>query len=253
MEPHEVLASESQERMLLIVEPSKVDSVLAVAEKWGVLATALGTVTDTGRLVINWRGEPVVDVPPGSLADDGPVYARPMREPGDLILLNADRAETLPRPKTGDELRETVLRLAASPNLCDKTWVTEQYDRYVLGNTVLAQPEDSGVIRIDEESGLGIALSLDGNGRFARLDPYNGAKLALAEAYRNVAVTGATPVAVSPTAARNWASRLPAATSASTTRPAPPRSTRRRSSGSSAYWPTWRRGCRWASRPTGTC
>ncbi|GAA1808055.1 phosphoribosylformylglycinamidine synthase subunit PurL [Planosporangium flavigriseum] len=196
MEPHEVLASESQERMLLIVEPAKVDAVLAVAQKWGVWATALGTVTDSGRLVITWRGETVVDVPPGSLADDGPVYARPMREPSDLILLQADRAETLPRPKTGDELRETVLRLAASPNLCDKTWVTEQYDRYVLGNTVLAQPEDSGVIRIDEESGLGIALSLDGNGRFARLDPYNGAKLALAEAYRNVAVTGATPVAV---------------------------------------------------------
>ena len=196
MEPHEVLASESQERMLLIVEPSKVDAVLAVAAKWGVWATALGTVTDTGRLVITWKGETVVDVPPGSLADDGPVYARPMREPGDMILLQADRAETLPRPKTGDELRETVLRLAASPNLCDKTWVTEQYDRYVLGNTVLAQPEDSGVLRIDEETGLGIALSVDGNGRFARLDPYNGAKLALAEAYRNVAVTGATPVAV---------------------------------------------------------
>ncbi|MGC9669375.1 phosphoribosylformylglycinamidine synthase subunit PurL [Planosporangium sp. 12N6] len=196
MEPHEILASESQERMLLIVEPAKVDSVLAVARKWGVLATALGTVTDTGRLVITWRGETVVDVPPGSLADDGPVYERPMREPGDLILLQADRAETLPRPETGDQIRETVLRLAASPNLCDKTWITEQYDRYVLGNTVLAQPEDSGVIRIDESSGLGVALSLDGNGRFARLDPYNGAKLALAEAYRNVAVTGATPVAV---------------------------------------------------------
>jgi phosphoribosylformylglycinamidine synthase len=196
MEPHEVLASESQERMLLIVEPAKVDEVLAVAEKWGVLATALGTVTDTGRLAITWRGETVVDVPPGSLADDGPVYARPMREPGDLILLHADRAETLPRPKSGDELRETVLRLVASPNLCDKSWVTEQYDRYVLGNTVLAQPEDSGVLRIDEESGLGISLSVDGNGRFARLDPYTGAKLALAEAYRNVAVSGATPVAV---------------------------------------------------------
>jgi phosphoribosylformylglycinamidine synthase len=119
-----------------------------------------------------------------------------MREPGDLILLHADRAETLPRPKSGDELRETVLRLVASPNLCDKSWVTEQYDRYVLGNTVLAQPEDSGVLRIDEESGLGISLSVDGNGRFARLDPYTGAKLALAEAYRNVAVSGATPVAV---------------------------------------------------------
>ena len=85
---------------------------------------------------------------------------------------------------------------SASPNLCDRTWVTEQYDRYVLGNTVLAQPEDAGVLRIDEATGLGVALSVDGNGRFARLDPYTGAKLALAEAYRNVAVTGAEPVAV---------------------------------------------------------
>ena len=86
--------------------------------------------------------------------------------------------------------------MAASPNLCDKSWVTEQYDRYVLGNTVLAQPEDSGVLRIDEETGLGVALSVDGNGRYARLDPYEGARLALAEAYRNVAVTGAEPIAV---------------------------------------------------------
>src|SRR5262249_58392880 len=96
----------------------------------------------------------------------------------------------------GGERRETVLTLAASPNLCDKTWVTEQYDRYVLGNTVLAQPEDAGVLRLDEESGLGVALSVDGNGRYTRLDPYRGAQLALAEAYRNVAVTGASPIAV---------------------------------------------------------
>src|SRR4029453_13993412 len=82
------------------------------------------------------------------------------------------------------------------PTLCDKTWGTEQYDRYVLGNTVLAQPEDAGVLRIDERTGLGVALSVDGNGRFARLDPYEGARLALAEAYRNVAVTGAEPAAV---------------------------------------------------------
>jgi phosphoribosylformylglycinamidine synthase len=170
--------------------------VLAVAERWGVTATEIGKVTDTGRLVIDWRGETVVDVPPASLCDDGPVYARPMREPSDLPLMRADRAETLPRPSTGDDLRATLLKLAASPNLCDKSWVTEQYDRYVLGNTVLAQPEDSGVLRIDEESGLGVAISTDGNGRYSRLDPYAGAQLALAEAYRNVAATGATPVAV---------------------------------------------------------
>ncbi|GAB3151155.1 phosphoribosylformylglycinamidine synthase subunit PurL [Micromonospora sonneratiae] len=202
MEPHEILASESQERMLLVVEPEKLEAVLKTAEKWGVLATAIGEVTPAqadgqpGRLLVTWRGHTVVDVPPGSLVDDGPVYARPMREPADLILLQADRAETLPRPATPDALRETVLRMIASPNLCDKSWVTEQYDRYVLGNTILAQPEDSGVIRIDEETGLGVALSVDGNGRYARLDPYNGAKLALAESYRNVAVSGAKPIAV---------------------------------------------------------
>jgi phosphoribosylformylglycinamidine synthase len=196
MAPHEILASESQERMLLIVTPENLKAVLAIAEKWGVHATDIGEVTDTGRLVITWNGQTVVDVPPGSLADDGPVYARPMREPADLILLQADRAETLARPRNADEMRATLLKMVASPNLCDKSFVTEQYDRYVLGNTVLAQPEDAGVIRIDEESNLGVALSCDGNGRYARLDPYEGAKLALAEAYRNVAVTGADPVAV---------------------------------------------------------
>ena len=202
MSPTEILASESQERMLLIVAPDKLDRVLEVASKWGVWATAIGEVTPSetpgvpGRLVISWNDAVVVDVPPGSLADDGPVYARPIREPGDLILLHADRAETLPRPSTPDELRDTVLRVAGSPNLCDKGWVTEQYDRYVLGNTVLAQPEDAGMLRIDERTGLGVALSVDGNGRFARLDPYEGAQLALAEAYRNVAATGAEPAAV---------------------------------------------------------
>ncbi|MFC6018899.1 phosphoribosylformylglycinamidine synthase subunit PurL [Plantactinospora solaniradicis] len=209
MQPHEILASESQERMLLIVAPEKLDAVLKIAEKWGVPASAIGEVTgaaqpaadgstgtEPGRLLVTWQGHTVVDVPPGSLVDDGPVYARPMREPADLILLQADRAETLPRPSTPEALRETLLRMIGSPNLCDKSWVTEQYDRYVLGNTVLAQPEDAGIIRIDEQSGLGVAISVDGNGRYARLDPYNGAKLALAEAYRNVAVTGAKPVAV---------------------------------------------------------
>ncbi|WP_428962655.1 phosphoribosylformylglycinamidine synthase subunit PurL [Micromonospora fluostatini] len=202
MEPHEILASESQERMLLVVAPDKLEAVLKTAEKWGVWATAIGEVTppsadgQPGRLLVTWRDHLVVDVPPGSLVDDGPVYARPMREPADLILLQADRAETLPRPSTPEALRETVLRMIASPNLADKTWVTEQYDRYVLGNTVLAQPEDGGVIRIDERTGLGVALSVDGNGRYARLDPYHGTRLALAEAYRNVAVTGAKPIAV---------------------------------------------------------
>ncbi|GAA1662120.1 phosphoribosylformylglycinamidine synthase subunit PurL [Glycomyces endophyticus] len=197
MEPQDILASESQERMLLIVDPAKADEVLARAHRWGLLATAIGTVTDTGRLVVDFHGQTVVDVPPKSLADEGPVYHRPLAEPNDLGLIAVDRAETLPRPATDEEIRQTVLDMAASPNLCDKSWITEQYDSSVFGNTVLGTPHDAGVVRLDERTGVGIAISLDGNGRFARLDPYLGAQLSLAEAYRNVAVTGATPIAVS--------------------------------------------------------
>ncbi|MEX5706821.1 phosphoribosylformylglycinamidine synthase subunit PurL [Parafrankia sp. FMc6] len=195
MAAHEVLASESQERMLAIVIPDALPEVLALAERWGVIATNIGTVTDSGRLVVRWHGEVVVDVPPGSLADDGPVYERPMRRPVDLDLLRADTPSALERPRTGDALRATLLRMIASPNLCSRAWVTEQYDRYVQANTVLAQPEDAGVLRLSA-SGLGIALATDGNGRYARLDPFAGAQLALAEACRNVTAAGAEPIAV---------------------------------------------------------
>ena len=197
MDPWEVLVSESQERMLAIVAPGDVDEVLAVCQRWGVIATVVGEVADHGRLRVTWHGETVVDAPPASLADEGPVYERPLHRPHYLDDLQADSAARLARPATPDELRATVLQLVASPNLCSRAWVTDQYDRYVLGNTVLAMPEDAGVVRLDEETGLGIALSLDGNGRFAKLDPFEGGRLALFEAARNVAVSGATPVAVS--------------------------------------------------------
>ncbi|MDQ6873989.1 MAG: phosphoribosylformylglycinamidine synthase subunit PurL [Actinomycetota bacterium] len=196
MEPPEILASESQERMLAVVTPSDVDAALGIASKWGVDATVIGEVTDSGRLVVDWYGETVVDVPPPSLADEGPVYERPTCRPADLDLLQATDPATLTRPSTGDELRATLLRMVASPNLCGKAWVTEQYDCYVQGNTVLAAPADAGVLRLDAETRRGIALSTDGNGRYTRLDPYAGAQLALAEAYRNVATAGATPIAV---------------------------------------------------------
>ena len=191
MEPHEILASESQERMLAIVTPANLPAVLAIAEKWGVLATAIGEVTDGDRLVVTWHDEVVVDVPPGSLADDGPVYERPLSRPADLDGL---QSAALPDYPTSG-LDELLLRMVASPNLCSRRWVVEQYDRIVLGDTVLAWPEDAGVVRLSE-SGLGVALSTDGNGRYTRLDPYAGAQLALAEAYRNVAATGAVPIAV---------------------------------------------------------
>jgi len=195
MAPLEVLTSESQERMLAIVTPAAAEEVLSVCRRWGALATVIGEVTGTGRLEIGWYGEVVADLPPASLADDGPVYRRPMARPADQDALAADSPDRLPRPATGAELRALLLRLVASPNLCSKRWVTEQYDSYVQGNTVLAQPEDAGVLRLSETTGLGVALATDGNGRYARLDPYAGAQLALAEAYRNVAAVGAVPIA----------------------------------------------------------
>ncbi len=195
--PEEILMSESQERMMAVVEPANIDAFLAICAKWEVDAAIIGEVTDTGRLVIDWHGETVVDVPPRTVAHDGPVYERPYARPEWQDTLQADAAEALPRPASGEDLRETLLRLVASPNLCDKSWITDQYDRYVRGNTVLAQPADSGMIRVDEETNLGVSVATDCNGRFAKLDPYAGAQLALAEAYRNVATGGATPLAVS--------------------------------------------------------
>ncbi|WP_375433131.1 phosphoribosylformylglycinamidine synthase subunit PurL [uncultured Friedmanniella sp.] len=195
--PEEILMSESQERMMAVVEPADVDRFLEICAKWDVQATVVGEVTEDDRLVIEWHGETIVDVDPRTVAHQGPVYERPYARPDSQDQLQADGVAGLARPTTGDELAATLLQLVASANLCDLSWITNQYDRYVRGNSVLAQPEDAGMLRIDEETGLGVALATDGNGRFALLDPYAGAQLALAEAYRNVAVTGAQPVAVS--------------------------------------------------------
>jgi phosphoribosylformylglycinamidine synthase subunit PurL len=196
LSPEEILMSESQERMCAVVTPEKVDDFLAVCAKWDVPATVIGEVTDSGRLRITWHGELIVDVPPRTVAHDGPVYNRPLARPDYLDALQADAPDSLPRPSDAASLRATILDLIASPNLASKAWVTDQYDRYVRGNTVLAQPEDAGVIRVDEQTGRGVALSTDCNGRYAKLDPYAGAQLAFAEAYRNVAATGAVPLAV---------------------------------------------------------
>jgi phosphoribosylformylglycinamidine synthase subunit PurL len=196
MNAAEILSSESQERMCAVVDPSKVDEFMKVCQEWDVTANVIGEVTDGENLEIYWQDELVVDVPPRTVAHHGPVYQRPVERPGEQDLIAADNANTLARPSTPDELRETILTMAASPNLCSRAWVTDQYDRYVRGNTVLAQPSDGGVLRIDEETGRGIAIATDCNARYTRLDPYTGAQLALAEAYRNVATTGATPMAV---------------------------------------------------------
>ncbi|KQR48633.1 phosphoribosylglycinamide synthetase [Microbacterium sp. Leaf161] len=192
----EILMSESQERMMAIVAPEKLDAFLAVVQKWDVETSVLGEVTGDGRLIIDWQGERIVDVDPATVAVDGPVYDRPVAYPTWIDALQADAAENLPRSNDPEVLREQFLNLVASPNLADTRWITNQYDYYVLGNTALSFPDDAGMIRVDEESGLGFAISTDANGRYCQLDPYAGAQLALAEAYRNVAVTGAVPTAI---------------------------------------------------------
>ncbi|SOE12751.1 phosphoribosylformylglycinamidine synthase [Streptomyces sp. 2323.1] len=197
LSPEEILMSESQERMCAIVEPGKVDRFLEICEKWDVIATVIGEVTDGSQLEIFWHGEQIVDVPPRTVAHEGPVYQRPYARPDWQDALQADDAAKLARPADAEELRAQVLQLVASPNQASKAWITDQYDRFVQGNTVLAQPEDSGMVRIDEDTNLGVALATDGNGRYAKLDPYAGAQLALAESYRNVAASGAKPLAVS--------------------------------------------------------
>ena len=191
----EILSSESQERMCAVVQPDKVEQFLAVCERWEVPAVVLGEVTDTGRLVITHHGEVVVDVPPRTVAHDGPVYHRPIARPAGQDALQANGSAALPRPAR-NELRELILRMAASENLCSKALITDQYDRYVRGGTVLAQPADAGLVRVSDDSHLGLAMASDCNARYTALDPYAGAQLALAEAYRNVVTSGATPVAV---------------------------------------------------------
>ncbi len=194
--PPEILMSESQERMMAVVEPGNVERFLALCAKWDIQAAVIGEVTGDDRLTMSWRGETVVDIPPASAADDGPVYNRPAERPATQDALVKDTPDRLPRPVGGDGLRAALLAVLGSPGQAAKSWVTDQYDRYVRGDTVLAMPEDGGLLRVDEASGLGIALATDGNGRYCELDPYGGTIAVLSEAYRNVAATGARPLAV---------------------------------------------------------
>jgi len=195
LSPEEILMSESQERMCAIVEPSKIARFLEICDKWDVTVSVIGEVTDGKHLEITWHGDLIVDVPPRTVAHDGPVYNRPLAQPAYIDIV-AKEVLNLPIPSTADEIRSTVLQLAATPNLADKSWVTDQYDRYVQGNSIQSQPDDSGMVRIDEKTHLGVAVATDANANWSYLNPYEGAKLALAEAARNIATAGAKPLAV---------------------------------------------------------
>jgi phosphoribosylformylglycinamidine synthase len=188
MEAWEVLVSESQERMLALVDPARLDEALEVCRRWGILASVLGEMTTGGSLRVRFRGEVVAEVPAASLADDGPVYSRPLVPPP------APPAAEAEVPLDA-EAAEAVLALAADPTCASKRWVWEQYDRFVGHGTVAGPGCDAAVLRVPGTS-RAVALATDGNGRHAALDPAAGAALAVAEAARNVACTGARPIAV---------------------------------------------------------
>ena len=190
----EILSSESQERMCAIVRPEDVARFREICAHWDVTCAEIGVVTDGEHLLIRHRGELVVDAPAHTIAHEGPVYERPWARPEwqDEV----QQFQGVEKPTDPEAVKAALLAMVGSPALCSRAFITDQYDRYVRGNTVQAQHANAGVLRIDEQTHRGVAVSADASGRYTKLDPNMGARLALAEAYRNVAVTGARPVAV---------------------------------------------------------
>jgi phosphoribosylformylglycinamidine synthase len=189
MEPFEVLISESQERMLAIVDPAHLDEVRAVCDRWGLPSAVVAELVEGGGLMVRAGGSIVAEVPARSLADDGPEYERPAEAPpGDDV----EDPTFLPFEK---DLADAFVTVLTSPNVASNRWAFEQYDRFVQGNTVAGPGQDAAVVRVPG-SLKGVALSTDGKGRYGRLDPYLGAVHAVAEAARNVSVSGARPLAI---------------------------------------------------------
>ncbi len=198
MSAYEIMLSESQERMLLVAEKGREDEVLRVFAKWGLDAVIVGTVRPESRLRIRHHGVLVADIPNQSLTDDAPLYHRPVGTWTSRIPLDAP-SDVLDELAKDRDFTADLKKLLASANVSSKRWVHEQYDTMVQTNTVLGPGGEAGVMRIKGTGTLhherGLAMALDGNGRWAYLDPKLGAMHAVAEAARKVAMTGALPVA----------------------------------------------------------
>jgi phosphoribosylformylglycinamidine synthase subunit PurL len=191
MEPFEVMISESQERMLAVVEPDDVEAVLEVCAKWGLEARVVSEVTKSGRLEVMKGDELIADVPTEALAEEGPVYERAFERPSWIDELQV----AAPGDDPPEDLAAAFLSVLGSPNVSSKRWIWEQYDHMLFLGTVQGPGADAAVIRLPKGD-VAVALTTDGNGRYCYLDPYEGARLAVAEAARNVACTGARPVAI---------------------------------------------------------
>lgn len=192
MYPFEILTSESQERMLLIVEPDKLEAVEAVFRRWDLYPAVLGRVTDDGMVVARHKGEEVVRVPAASVSGGAPAYTPASREPAyyrELAAFDQDSLEPV------EDLNAVLLKLLGSTDLASKEWVWRRYDYMVRTSTLQGPGGDAAIIRL-RESGKSLALTVDGNGRHTYLDPHLGGKLAVAEALRNLSCTGAEPIGI---------------------------------------------------------
>ncbi len=204
MTPYEIMLSESQERMLIIVQKGREDEVKRIFDKWDLPWAEIGFVTDTGRMVVKNRGEVVADIPAKKLADEAPIYQREFREPE---YLKAVRAFTLAGVPDTQDAAGNLKALLGWPTIASKNWVYRQYDHMVRDGTVVCPGSDAAVVRIKGDSlpavdGSGIAvavekfiaLKVDCNAAYVYLDPYEGAKTVVAEVARNLACSGATPL-----------------------------------------------------------
>jgi phosphoribosylformylglycinamidine synthase len=190
MTPYEIMLSESQERMLMVVKRGREAEVERIFEKWDLHAVRVGEVTTDGRLRVKSRGEVVADIPNRALTDDAPVYRRPMTEPTYLEAAQQLSLASLGKPAPAAEV---FRRLLASPTIASKRWVYRQYDHMVRTNTLVLPGMGAGVVRV-KGTDRALAMSVDCNSRFVYLDPFAGAQLAVAEAARNVACAGGLPI-----------------------------------------------------------
>ncbi|MBW3670768.1 MAG: phosphoribosylformylglycinamidine synthase subunit PurL [Acidobacteria bacterium] len=193
MSPYELMLSESQERMLIVAHKGREQEVVEVFEKWELEVAVIGEVSSDGMVRLFWHGEEVGTIPVEPISSEAPVYERPVSPPQYLESIN----ESWERESTGDDDQtQTLLQMLASPNVCSKTWIWEQYDTTVRTNTLLrSEQSDAAVIRI-KETGRGLALTSDVNPVYCWLDPFEGGKQAVAEAARNIACSGARPAAI---------------------------------------------------------
>ena len=193
MTPYEIMLSESQERMLIVAKAGREQEVIDIFDKWDLNVAVIGKVTDDGHVRLDWQGQEVAAIPVEPVSTEAPVYDRPMERPKYM-----DRvAPKLERPGLPDaDITVPFLRLVASPNLCSKRWIWEQYDTTVRTNTIArSEQRDAAIIRV-KGTGRALAMTSDVNPVYCYLDPYEGGKQAVAEAARNIAVSGGVPVAI---------------------------------------------------------